>query len=179
MRSLVCLLLLLLLPLPAAAYHDEMVADFARLQGYEGKLDIFETPNPLYLNGQFAPPQTICTWSDCITIEHPSIVLLVGADVPDELVLEVLAHELGHWEQWREGVLQRRSVYWEERDADVRGANMLCRAGYEGARLVEESYIWLAIHFNHYGGGAHGPNAKRVMNVWDRATSCRILPEAA
>jgi len=115
------------------------LADEAR---FEGGLAVVELPDPRTFNGYY-------DWF------QDMIVLMAGPEVPDELMLYVLYHEIGHAQQRDEGVFPYMTQVEREWDADRRAVEMLCKKGMN-PQIIVHLFAWARRHFAYTGDSVHG-----------------------
>src|SRR5258707_1259589 len=91
----------------ATATPEDPMLHFAHWAGADKGLDFsIERPDGEDVNGGFTPPGAYCNFFQCMIVERPALIVIAGKDVPDNVVRFVIAHELGHYEQWKLGYLK-------------------------------------------------------------------------
>ena len=118
-------------------------------------------------NAYFTLGGTACVWFYCVEVP-PHIFVSAPATWPREWVLAALYHEIGHYQQYREGLGP------DEWDADLRSAKQLCSMGLNGPELVAGmlAHITPLVKIE---SPRHGNHYRRIDNLRSRGCNGRGL----
>jgi hypothetical protein len=94
-------------------------------------------------------------------------VLAIGTEpgVPEAVVMAIVLHEIGHCLQ-DQTIPEFELAYMIdpvrfELDADMRSADLACRRGYDGIRMMRETMDWAHDVYGYNGDSYHGTLQQR------------------
>lgn len=110
-------------------------------------------------------------------LQH-TLYIGTNGDIEPDFALIVIFHELGHCRQYQEFTIPQLNQLFSESkerelDADMRGADMACRAGLNAPKVGRRLFEWAKEKFNYDGDSDHGTVAERIAAM-DRAPSCLL-----
>lgn len=180
MKILACLLAALMacLPISASAITQQEAVNHLKWAGASSNLEVQvrSTTGPNDANGAFMEPGCYVEWFYEFCIDHPTIIIWQGANVPDELIYHVMFHEYTHYLQWRDYGFPG-GVYTEW-DADAGSADLMCRAGFDGIGAMERWATWLKTKLGYTGDPTHGSYLARLTYARAHAHACEVAPQA-
>lgn len=143
---------------------------------------------------QLDSPEAMARWAGCkaevIEMENQSVLssyyaplweqMYIGMDnedVPLETQQIIIFHEIGHCLQDQEiqigPLLEQGGRQMVELDADRRAADLACRRGQDGRRMLREAFLWAKKTFGYDGDDSHGTLAERISQG-DKALYCTL-----
>lgn len=93
---------------------------------------------------------------------HTVAIGTYTADIPEEVVLTITLHEIGHCLQMEDGTLYEMDDVTRELDADRRAADMLCALHWDGPRILHDLFVWAKQTVGYDGDPGHGTLAERI-----------------
>lgn len=125
------------------------------------------------------PPVTSYYGQDWTGTKYVVLGTQVDRETPYYVTAMVLFHELGHCLQDQAGTLQ--TLYQEggrkavELDADRQAADLACRYGLDGKRLLQELMVWILETYDYQGDPNHGTLEERIIQG-EKAEACNLVP---
>lgn len=157
------------------------------LNADEVELVVRQPSDPNDLNGGFIAAGAACDFFACYEFERPVVMLVAGENVPREVLVYILLHELGHYEQWkamgrpplREWMHHYHANAVEmEWAADVYALQVGCALGIDPGTL-RAAFEWMQQHYDYAGDSLHGDVADRVAHGEAAVPSCSAGPAQA
>jgi hypothetical protein len=100
-------------------------------------------------------------------------------EVPPHLAVIIVLHEAAHCLQWMyEDPVIFEGAVARELDADRRAADMACRLGMPGDKLLHDIMVWAYEKLGYEGDISHGTLEQRIR-AGQGLESCRVRPHSA
>ena len=147
---------------------------------------------PFQSQAAWYDPESLARWAGCradVQVEptrsvlgshyHPGYAILhigTATDVPLAHRIIITFHEIGHCLQDQAGHLNYGGPFANlvevELDADRQAADLACRYGLDGRRMLHDIFVWAKQTFGYTGDDAHGTVEQRISQG-DLAEACQ------
>jgi hypothetical protein len=109
------------------------------------------------------------------SLQTKTLYIGTRPDAPTYAERIIILHEIGHCLQLQEGGIayfQETGAPGYELDADMRSADLACKLGMDGRRMLHDTMIWAKHTFGYEGDWVHGSLADRIAQG-DNAPACK------